>query len=157
MVESLRMAADAGRYAAEENAHAFKTPIAVIRHALLPLSRVVFTQEGQFGPGFGAWLARTRPGAVMVMPRNLAGFFEQGLEDVPYFTMRGLDVVLPRGVSDATVTKFFHFFDDGDLGTQLDRCLERVHAGSATADDDQIVVHKTPQLPVASCQLHQFR
>lgn len=39
MVDSLTMAAEAGRFAAEENAHAFKTPIAVIRHALLPLSR----------------------------------------------------------------------------------------------------------------------
>ena len=81
----------------------------------VPLSPIVFTQEGQFGPGFGAWLAETRPGAVMVMPRNLMGFFQDGLADAPLFTARGLDVVLPRGVTDETVEKSFNYFDDGEL------------------------------------------
>lgn len=81
----------------------------------LPLSPVVFTQEGQFGPGFGAWLAQARPGAIMVMPRNLQGFFQGELADAPLFTARGLDVVLPRGLSDATAEKSFNYFDDGEL------------------------------------------
>lgn len=41
MVARLRNSAEAIRYAAEENAHAFKTPIAVIEQALEPLRRSV--------------------------------------------------------------------------------------------------------------------
>ncbi|HSV30073.1 MAG TPA: ATP-binding protein, partial [Candidatus Omnitrophota bacterium] len=41
MVGNLRATADAFRYAAEENAHAFKTPIATIAQAVEPLRRAV--------------------------------------------------------------------------------------------------------------------
>jgi hypothetical protein len=81
----------------------------------LPLSPVVFTQEGQFGPGYAAWLARTRPGAIGVMPRNLVRFWQNDLDDAPLWNVRGLDVVLPRSISSAFVAKDFNFFDDGEL------------------------------------------
>src|SRR5690606_9279799 len=61
--------------------------------ANLPLSRAVFTQEGQFGEGFAEWLVGHRPDAVMVMPRNLQGFFQSGLQNVPLWEVRGLDVL----------------------------------------------------------------
>ncbi|MGE5548352.1 MAG: sensor histidine kinase [Solirubrobacterales bacterium] len=46
MVGNLRATADAFRYAAEENAHAFKTPIATIAQAVEPLRRAVAANEG---------------------------------------------------------------------------------------------------------------
>ncbi len=48
MVGNLRATADAFRFAAEENAHAFKTPIATIAQAVEPLRRTV---EGVAGQG----------------------------------------------------------------------------------------------------------
>lgn len=83
--------------------------------AQLPLSRTVFTQEGQFGEGFAQWLHERRPDSVMVMARNLQGFYQQGLPDQPLWTVHGQDVVLPRGVADENVEKTFIFFDDGEL------------------------------------------
>lgn len=41
MTRSLRLAAEEGRSAADETAHAFKTPIATIAHALMPLRSAV--------------------------------------------------------------------------------------------------------------------
>lgn len=81
----------------------------------LPVSRAVFTQEGQFGEGFAEWLAERRPEAVMVMPRNLAGFYRADLVEQPLFKVGALDVVLPRGLNDATVQRDWTFFDDGEL------------------------------------------
>lgn len=46
MVGNLRATADAFRFAAEENAHAFKTPIATIAQAVEPLRRAVPAAEG---------------------------------------------------------------------------------------------------------------
>ena len=81
----------------------------------LPLGRAVFTQEGQFGEGFAAWLHSARPDCVMVMARNLQGFFQKGLADEPLWTVRGQDVVLPRSLTHDSVEKTFVFFDDGEL------------------------------------------
>ena len=81
----------------------------------LPISRVVFTQEGQFGEGFAAWLKETRPDAIMVMARNLQGFFQDDLVDRALWSVRGLDVVLPRGFADDQIDRRFSFFDDGEL------------------------------------------
>ena len=85
------------------------------RAADLPLSRAVFTQEGQFGEGFAAWLVERRPDAIMVMARNLQGFFQDDLVERPLWSVRGLDVVLPRGLSDARIERQWSFFDDGEL------------------------------------------
>lgn len=83
--------------------------------ANLPLSPVVFAQEGQFGEGFAEWVAERRPEAIAVMARNLQGFFQNGLAAQPLFEVSGLDVLLPRGISDALVERHFNFFDDGEL------------------------------------------
>ena len=81
----------------------------------LPLSRAVFTQEGQFGEGFAQWLHARRPDSVMVMARNLQGFYQQGLADQPLWNVSGQDVVLPRALSNDKIEKTFVFFDDGEL------------------------------------------
>ncbi|MCC7538540.1 MAG: hypothetical protein IT379_20115 [Deltaproteobacteria bacterium] len=81
----------------------------------LPLSRVVFAQEGQFGEGFAAWLAEKRPDAIAVMARNLQGFYQSDLVERASWRVRGTDVVLPRGLTDETVDRSFSFFDDGEL------------------------------------------
>ncbi|MCR6631241.1 MAG: ATP-binding protein [Magnetospirillum sp.] len=46
MVSNLRSTAEAFRFAAEENAHAFKTPIATIAQAVEPLKRMVSANDG---------------------------------------------------------------------------------------------------------------
>lgn len=46
MVANLRSTAEAFRFAAEENAHAFKTPIATIAQAVEPLKRMVAGSDG---------------------------------------------------------------------------------------------------------------
>jgi two-component system sensor histidine kinase ChvG len=46
MVSNLRSTAEAFRFAAEENAHAFKTPIATIAQAVEPLKRMVGGSDG---------------------------------------------------------------------------------------------------------------
>ena len=81
----------------------------------LELSPVVFTQEGQFGEGFAEWLHENRPDAIMVMARNLQGFFQDDLVDQPLWDVEGVDVVLPRGLSDERVDRQWSFFDDGEL------------------------------------------
>ncbi len=81
----------------------------------MPLSRVVFTQEGQFGEGFAEWLASRRPDAIMVMARNIVNFHQQGLASAPYWKVGDLDVVVPRGHSGPQVERGFSFFDDGEL------------------------------------------
>jgi len=81
----------------------------------LVLSPVVFTQEGQFGEGFAAWLKEVRPDAVMIMARNLQGFYQADLQNQPYFQVSGLDVVLPRSLFGETVDLEWNFFDDGEL------------------------------------------
>jgi hypothetical protein len=81
----------------------------------LPLSPVVFTQEGQFGEGFAAWLKRVRPDAVMIMPRNLFNFYQDGVAEAALWDEEGLPVVLPKGYADGTVERQWSFFDDGEL------------------------------------------
>jgi hypothetical protein len=81
----------------------------------IPLSRVVFTQEGQFGEGFAEWLRENRPDAVMVMARNLQGFYQRDLADQPLFDLDGLRVILPRSSGNDDIYKEFNFFDDGEL------------------------------------------
>lgn len=49
LVDTLRSSADNLRRAAEDNAHAFKTPIAVIRQSLEPLKRIIPGSDGR-GP-----------------------------------------------------------------------------------------------------------
>ena len=81
----------------------------------LPLSPVVFTQEGQFGPGFAAWLAAKRPNAIMVIPSNLSRFYAQSFADAPLLRYGDLTAILPRGFGSETVERNFSFFDDGEL------------------------------------------
>lgn len=50
MVSNLRSTAEAFRFAAEENAHAFKTPIATIAQAVEPLKRILAGQEAAGRP-----------------------------------------------------------------------------------------------------------
>ena len=83
--------------------------------ANLPLSPVVFTQEGQFGPGFAAWLAERRPDAIMVIPSNLSRFYAQSFADAPLLSYGALTAILPRGYGSAIVQRDFSFFDDGEL------------------------------------------
>ena len=85
------------------------------RRAELPLSNVVFTQEGQFGEGFAEWLAEVRPDAIMVMARNLQGFWQRDLVDQPVWSVNGTRVVLPRSLTTDSVRRVFNFFDDGEL------------------------------------------
>lgn len=85
------------------------------RLADLPLSRVVFAQEGQNGEGFGAWLAEVRPDAINVVARNLPTWFQNDLPSRPYWNLRGGDAILPRGMQDEVVHRSFNFFDDGEV------------------------------------------
>ena len=85
--------------------------------AELGLSRAIFTQEGQYGPGFAAWLSEVRPGAVVVVPRNLVGFYHRDLDqlDAPLFMDGGTLAVLPRSLRSEVVDRSFSFFNDGEL------------------------------------------
>jgi len=47
LVNSLKSSAESIRHAAEDNAHAFKTPIAIIRQSLEPLKRIAFSGDGR--------------------------------------------------------------------------------------------------------------
>ena len=81
----------------------------------LPLSPVIFTQEGQFGPGFADWLAARRPDAIMVIPSNLSRFYAQSFADAPLLRYGDLTAILPRGFGSEVVQREFSFFDDGEL------------------------------------------
>lgn len=87
----------------------------------LPLSGVVFTQEGQFGPG----MVERMPDAgynVAVLPHNLAAYYMGHEQEHPvYSTPNGVTVVI--GGSGGTGTSEagdpfqvdWHFLDDGEL------------------------------------------
>ncbi len=47
LVKSLRASAEAIRHAAEDNAHAYKTPIAIMRQSLEPLKRIVTPEDNR--------------------------------------------------------------------------------------------------------------
>lgn len=85
----------------------------------LPLSDVVWTQEGQFGQG----MLERMPGAgyaIAVMPHNLAEFTWGGAIASPVYRYDGDGgpvTVIPGGSSFSTAdyTVSWHFLDDGEL------------------------------------------
>ncbi len=82
----------------------------------VPLSKVVFNQEGQAGEGKHALMADECYG-ISVFPKNLYRYvrFEEAVW--PYYTDKGVDVVVgPIGVDpDSGIEVNWPFFDDGEL------------------------------------------
>jgi hypothetical protein len=87
----------------------------------LPLSDVVWTQEGQFGQG----MLERMPGggyAIAVMPHNLAGYIWGSDARAPLYSYAAAtgDVQVVLGGDDHTSDRFsveWYFLDDGELYT----------------------------------------
>ncbi|MFH1434417.1 MAG: hypothetical protein ABIJ56_01755 [Pseudomonadota bacterium] len=88
----------------------------VFEENCLPLSTVVFNQEGQFGEGRHAFMS-DHGYEIGVFPKNLFKYV-RGEDTViwPYYTLRGTDVVVgPGGVDpESGITVAWAFFDDGE-------------------------------------------
>lgn len=87
----------------------------------LPLSRVVFTQEGQFGPGMVERLPDAGYG-VAVLPHNLGEYYFGGAYEHPvYRAANGVTVLIGGGGGTGTSEAGdpyqvdWHFMDDGEL------------------------------------------
>ncbi|MBM4389103.1 MAG: hypothetical protein FJ088_15295, partial [Deltaproteobacteria bacterium] len=83
--------------------------------ACLPLSPVVFTQEGQYGEGMMPFMLE-HGYKTLVLPKNLYKYFH-GEDDpvAPFYELRGGEVVISRGFSNGEVEVAWHFVDDGEL------------------------------------------
>ena len=82
----------------------------------IPLSGVVFNQEGQAGEGKHAFMA-DHGYAISVFPKNLYAYVREGEERWPYYRDRGVDVIIGPGSVDPAsgIELAWVFFDDGEL------------------------------------------
>lgn len=95
--------------------------IARVRQAFdaadLPLSTVVFAQEGQYTPGMAEVMAE-HGYDLLVLPKNLFRYWHPEIEPAPWYRLGGVDVLLGgRGfqAADGQVDLRWTFFDDGEL------------------------------------------
>jgi hypothetical protein len=83
----------------------------------LPLSGVVFTQEGQFGEGMAQFM-KDKGFKIALMPKNLMRYFhpEVDADPFPYCKLRDIDVILAgRGIFKNEFITEWSFFNDGEL------------------------------------------
>lgn len=87
------------------------------QEADLPLSGVVFAQEGQWSPGQTRLMGR-RGYDLALLPKNLFSYFHPELAAEPWYRLDGIDVLLAgRGIdaADGQVKLHWTWFDDGEL------------------------------------------
>ena len=95
---------------------------AVFAKYCIPLSAVVFNQEGQDGEGKHAFMA-THGQAIDLMHVNQFGYVQRGVPLWPYYKSHGVDVVIGPPLIDgnadmdpaAGIQVKWSFFDDGEL------------------------------------------
>lgn len=83
----------------------------------LPLSGVVFTQEGQFGEGMAQFM-KENGFKIALMPKNLMRYLhpEVDVTPFPYCKLRDIDVLLAgRGIYINDFVAEWSFFGDGEL------------------------------------------
>lgn len=88
------------------------------RHCI-PLSAVVFNQEGQAGEGKHAFM-RENGYSISVFPKNLYRYVRgEEIPRWPYYTNHGVDVIIGPGEVDPAsgIEVSWTFFDDGELLT----------------------------------------
>ena len=81
----------------------------------LPLSPVVFNQEGEFGEGRHEFM-RGHGYTIGVFPKNLYRYIRGEAPQWPYYRLRGTDVVIgPSDIDPASgIQVVWPFFDDGE-------------------------------------------
>ncbi|MCK6526340.1 MYXO-CTERM sorting domain-containing protein [Myxococcota bacterium] len=87
------------------------------QEADLPLSGVVFAQEGQWSPGQTRLMGR-RGYDLALLPKNLFSYFHPEIAPEPWYRLDGVDVLLAgRGIdaADGQVKLHWTWFDDGEL------------------------------------------
>lgn len=88
----------------------------------VPLSGVVFNQEGQAGEGKHLFMS-THGYSISVWPKNLFSYYRGDEARWPLYTNHGVDVIVGPGEVDASsgIDVTWTFFDDGELlSTPLD-------------------------------------
>ncbi len=83
----------------------------------LPLSGVVFTQEGQFGEGMVQFM-KDNGFKIALVPKNLLRYLHPEMEvnPFPYCKLRGVDVVpAGKGIYRSNMIAEWSFFGDGEL------------------------------------------
>ncbi len=83
----------------------------------LPLSKVVFTQEGQFGQGMAQFM-KDNGFKIALLPKNLLRYLHPDLDvnPFPYCKLRGIDVVpAGKGIYRSNIIAEWSFFGDGEL------------------------------------------
>ncbi len=82
----------------------------------IPLSTVVFNQEGQAGEGKHGFMADNGY-EISVFPKNLFKYVREGDLFQPYYKNRGVDVIVGPGSLDPAggIEVNWTFFDDGEL------------------------------------------
>lgn len=99
----------------------------VFEESCVPMSPVVFNQEGQSGEGKHRFMKENGYG-ISVFPVNLWRYYHLGLERALFYTDRGMDVVVGPGEgyrsdlplvfetdAETGIEVTWTFFDDGDL------------------------------------------
>ena len=103
-------------FPAYDQEKSWEMTVEVFDRYCLPLSTVVFNQEGEFGEGRHAFM-HTHGYEIGVFPKNLFKYV-RGLDTPvwPYYTLRGTDVVVgPVGLDPSSgIEVAWPFFDDGE-------------------------------------------
>ncbi len=94
----------------------FKKNRKIFADAGVPLSGVVFNQEGQAGEGKHAFMAN-HCYSVSVFPPNLFKYYHHNHVKVPFYKDHGVDVIIGSGLTDEAtgIETTWTFFDDGEL------------------------------------------
>lgn len=99
---------------------------AIFGQACVPLSGVVFNQEGEDGVGKHDFMAQNGY-TVDIFPTNLWLYYHQGVARAPYYKSRGVDVVVGPGAGyrsdlplvfetfDQGIEVTWTYYDDGDM------------------------------------------
>ena len=106
----------------------------------VPLSGVVFNQEGQAGEGRHAFMAG-HGYSISVFPKNLYNYVRYEEPRGPYYKDHGVDVIIgPGGVdADSGIDVNWVFFDDGEL---LTTPFDPYFAISSEADYEELAKYE---------------
>lgn len=117
----------------------------------LPLSGVVFTQEGQFGEGMAQFM-EDNEFKIALMPKNLMRYLHPEIDSAPfpYCKLRNIDVLLAgKGIYRNDFIAEWSFFGDGELlatgdaSPYMGRSLFRYKPSAVQEYEDGLIVKES--------------
>ncbi len=123
-----------------DQAHSVERTREIFADHCLPLSGVVFNQEGQAGEGKHDFMAR-HGYTISVFPKNLFRYVQYEVPWWPLYSDHGVDVIIGPGEVDpeSGIEVQWTFFDDGEL---LSTPLDPYFAFTSVADMEKVAEYE---------------